>query len=72
MLFKVGDLVYSNDPTIQENCPEVAKEWAIVWQVDDDRYLRLRYPSYAYYYEQYHGSQARYCIHASELMKELF
>ncbi len=71
MLFKVGDLVYSNDPTIQENCPEVAKEWAIVWQVEES-YLRLRYPNYTYNYEQYHGCHPRYCIHASELMKELF
>lgn len=73
MDFKVGDLVYTDDPIIVANCEGMHNMPAIIWSMSartaDD--VALRYPHYLYYADQYHGSGIKYLRHVPSLIKEL-
>ena len=73
MEFKVGDIVYSDDPAIIENGEGIHKYHAVIWEIHPtiENYAKLRYPNYAYRGYQYHGSDIKYLRHVPTLIKEL-
>jgi hypothetical protein len=79
MEFKVGDIVYCEDPELKEYCPEVCSLPAIIYEIGNytifSQYsdgVKLRFVGFNYASGLYHGSRLRFCIPTSSLIKELF
>jgi hypothetical protein len=80
MEFKVGDIVYCEDPELKENCPDVWGFTAVVYglginycgEVVNYNYIRLRFINFEYYGGEYHGALASCCFKTNNLLlKEL-
>jgi hypothetical protein len=58
---QVGDIVYSMDEIIKDNCPDLYGKPAIVWEIHKNE-ARLRFFDFGYYYEgSYHGVRLSTC-----------
>jgi hypothetical protein len=70
MEFKVGDIVYTDDTMVIQNCGGIHKYPAVIWKIDDD-IIGLRYFNFTYEGSQFHGTEAKYLRHVPALIKEL-
>jgi hypothetical protein len=72
MEFKVGDIVYTDDPMIVDNCGGIHKYPAVIWKLESSVItVALRFPNFTYRNQEYHGSDIRYLKHVPTLLKEL-
>jgi hypothetical protein len=68
---QVGDIVYTNDALIEQNCPELCKKPAIVWSINEKQ-ARLRFFDYKYVNPlSYHGVDVSSCVKAPSVIEVL-
>lgn len=80
MEFKVGDVVYCEDPELRHwdfyGCPAIIYDIGISYYPGiiplDLQYVKLRFANFEYRDNEYHGAKLIYCIKAPSLIEELF